>query len=138
MTTPNEIIVRRYLAHMEAREWEQVRGLMHDEHAFHFPMSPVPLDADGHMSLSQEFRKSFDEFKHNIQAVHATDDGVVIRGYMRMKHTAEFQGVPASGRVAEFGFISIVRIEDGKIREEWVEMNGMQLMQAIGAIPSAA
>jgi predicted ester cyclase len=34
--------------------------------------------------------------------------------------------------------IHIYRVEDGKIREHWVEMATMELLQQIGALPQAA
>jgi predicted ester cyclase len=44
-------------------------------------------------------------------------------------------GTPASGKEVQLTGISIYRIEEGKIAQEWTVEDQFGLMQQIGAIP---
>jgi predicted ester cyclase len=47
-------------------------------------------------------------------------------------------GVPATDRSFEVEAITIHRIADGKIAEEWTVWDALGLLQQIGAVPAAA
>ena len=44
-------------------------------------------------------------------------------------------GMPASGNKIEIMGISLFRIADGKVAEEWEGFDTLKMMQQIGAIP---
>ena len=44
-------------------------------------------------------------------------------------------GVPATGKPINIGGITIVRLADGLVIEDWTQMDAVGLMQQIGAIP---
>lgn len=56
---------------------------------------------------------------------------------IRGTHTAEFLGVPASGRPVAVSFIAIVRIADGKLVEEWGGLDQPDLIRQMRGSPSA-
>ncbi len=45
-------------------------------------------------------------------------------------------GVPGTGKRVSWGVIDIVRLADGKIAEHWGQMDAMDLMMRLGAIPA--
>ena len=47
-------------------------------------------------------------------------------------------GIPPTGKPVEATGISIARIVDGKVVEDYTEWNALGLMQQVGAIPSTA
>jgi predicted ester cyclase len=47
-------------------------------------------------------------------------------------------GVPGSGKSVSINVVDFVRIRDGKAVEHWGMMDGMTMMQQIGAIPEDA
>jgi len=59
-------------------------------------------------------------------------DKVVLRWTWGGTHTGEFWGVPPTGMQVTVTGISILRIEGGKIVEEWGEMDNMGLMAQLG------
>lgn len=130
----NKEIVARFLQMMDAQDWASLRELMHPEHVFHWPMAPEPLSRDGHLELNRNFRSSFSEFRHIVDEQLEDGDRVVTRGRVRMRHTGEFNGVPATGNEIDVGFIDIIELEDGKNREEWLQLDAMGLMAGIGAM----
>jgi predicted ester cyclase len=66
------------------------------------------------------------------QFLVAEGDMVVIRDTIRIKHKGEFQGHPATGKEATLSGTDIYRIVGGKIVEQWVEGNQLDLMQQLG------
>lgn len=73
----------------------------------------------------------------NIQAVVedqiAEGDKVVSRVTMYCTHTGEYQGIPANGKRIAIPYIDIALFRAGKIVEEWVEFDMMNILRQIGA-----
>jgi len=136
MSQDPKAVVRAYLEAMDAMDWDRLRTLMHPEHRFHFPLAPAPLDREGHIGLSQGFRQGFGEFNHIVTEQLASGDKVATRGKVRMKHTGEFNGVPASGNEVEIGFLQMAEVVDGTLRHEHVQLDALGLLQGIGALPA--
>ena len=120
---------------IDAGDWPGFRALLHDDHAFHFPFEPQALGADAHVGMTGGFSQAFSEFTHHIEEQFVAGDRVVTRGTITAKHTGEYNGMPPTGNDVGFGFINIIQVVDGKNREEWVELNGVQLLAGIGAMP---
>jgi predicted SnoaL-like aldol condensation-catalyzing enzyme len=72
------------------------------------------------------------------QFLVAEDDMVVIRDTIRLKHKGEFQGHPATGKEATLSSTDIYRIVGGKIVEQWVEGNQLDLVLQLGLMPKRA
>ena len=100
----------------------------------HFPGMP-PLDADGHRRYSAVMMAAFPDLERTIEDLFAADDKVVLRWSARGTNTGEFNGMPPSGRHATSSGITIFRLEDGTIVEEWAESDLLGLLQQLGAIP---
>jgi steroid delta-isomerase-like uncharacterized protein len=103
----------------------------------HFPGMP-PLDAAGHRQYSEVMISAFPDLDRTIEDLVAEGDKVVARWTAKGTHTGDFQGIAPSGRVATSSGITIFRIADGRIVEEWSESDMLGLLQQLGAIPSGA
>jgi len=64
--------------------------------------------------------------------VIAEGDRAVCRVVAHGTNTGEFMGAPATGKSAEIAIINIVRIQDGKIAEEWEVFDRLSLMEQLG------
>ncbi len=60
---------------------------------------------------------------------------MVCRNTSRMMHQREFMGIPPTGKQLTLSGISIYRIVDGKIREEWNLADTQGLMRQLGLVP---
>jgi len=103
----------------------------------HFPGMPT-LDADGHRQYSEVMRTAFPDLERKIEDMLADGDKVVVRWTARGTQTGEFQGIPPSHKFATSSGITIFRIADGRIVEEWSESDLLGLLQQIDAIPAFA
>ena len=65
----------------------------------------------------------FPDLQYTIEDMVAEGDKVAVRWTGRGTHKGEFWGVAPTGKEATMRGISIIRIEGGKILEEWAYMN---------------
>jgi predicted ester cyclase len=101
---------------------------------------PVPGLADGIKGVRQAFPvalHAFGEFHHEIAASIAEGDKVASRVTGFGKHTGDFIGIPATGKQVTMSGISIHRVKDGKLAEHWAQVDGLSLLQQLGAIPAS-
>jgi predicted ester cyclase len=49
-------------------------------------------------------------------------------------HVGEYMGVPGTGKRLAFSGIDIVRMQDGKLMEHWVEVDLLGLLQQLGLV----
>lgn len=82
------------------------------------------------------FRAAFSGIRVSVQDLIAEGDRVVARWTCSMQHTGEFQGIPASHAEVTITSIEIYRIVNGRIVEQWSEMDNMSLLQQMGAFPT--
>ncbi len=66
----------------------------------------------------------------------AEDDLVTICWIARGTNTGTGNGLPATGKKAELAGITIWRIVDGKIKEEWSAFDQLSMMQQLGLLPA--
>src|SRR5512132_3183948 len=66
----------------------------------------------------------------------AEDDLVTIFWIASGTNTGTGNGLPATGKKAELAGITIWRIVDGKIKEEWSAFDQLSMMRQLGLIPA--
>src|SRR5881394_232448 len=66
----------------------------------------------------------------------AEDDLVTISWIARGTNTGIGNGLPATGKKAELAGITIWRIVDGKIKEEWSSFDQLSMMHQLGLLPN--
>jgi steroid delta-isomerase-like uncharacterized protein len=66
----------------------------------------------------------------------AEDDLVTIYWIARGTNTGTGNGLPATGKKAELAGITIWRIVDNKIKEEWSAFDQLSMMQQLGLLPA--
>ena len=79
-------------------------------------------DLRGHITSSQN---TYSDMKHIIEANFAEGNLVATRCIFRATHTGELMGVPPTGKQITFPVLYIHRIEDGKIKEAWIDYDSL-------------
>jgi steroid delta-isomerase-like uncharacterized protein len=104
----------------------------------HDPATPEEMrrGPDGVKQQAAMYGGAFPDLQLTVEAQLAEGDLVATRWSARGTHQGELMGVPASGSQVTVTGITIGRIADGKIVEEWTNWDGLGLMQQIGAIPA--
>lgn len=112
---------------------EQISDI--DTYQLHYPSYLKPLDYDEAEELSDNFNLAFPDMKVTIENQIAEGDYVVTRMIYQGTHKNEYRGIAATGKKVKISAMTIQYIVDGKITEEWTEMDTLGMMQQIGALP---
>ena len=82
------------------------------------------------------YKTAFPDLHAAVEDVIAEGDRVVTRWTLRGTHQGEIEEFgPPTGKQVEIEGITIHRIEDGKIVEEWERYDNLGAMQQLGLIP---
>jgi predicted ester cyclase len=111
---------------------QAVFGMVTDDYVDH---AYTPGDAHGHAAMVEQFNGAFSQGTHEIADAVANSDTVILRLWVRARHTGTFRGVPPTGAIIEAKQYRTFRIRDNQIAEHWSLFDTMALMQQIGALP---
>jgi steroid delta-isomerase-like uncharacterized protein len=73
-----------------------------------------------------------------VNELLSAGDRVVARWTGSGTHEGELMGVPPTGASIKVDALSIFRIADGKIAEEWTVWDALGLLQQVGAVAAPA
>jgi steroid delta-isomerase-like uncharacterized protein len=118
----NKAIVLRYID----RVWRQ-----HDYAAIDEMIVPnyvqhaanVPPGREGVKAFFKMVEGAFSDVSYTVEDALAEGDRVVLRWVIRGRHTGAFQGLPPTGKDFALTGITSVRLENGKLAENWVEQD---------------
>jgi len=82
------------------------------------------------------WHQAFSDISIVAEKLIAEGDLVAIYWIARGTNTGTGNGLPATGKKGELAGITIWRIVDGKIREEWSAFDQLAMMQQLGLLPA--
>ena len=91
--------------------------------------------SEGVKGLIGVLRTAFPDLKFTIEGQIAEGDQVATRLTVRGTHLGEFMGIPATGKQMAVSGVSIWRLADGKLVNEWVNWDSLAMMQQLGVAP---
>jgi steroid delta-isomerase-like uncharacterized protein len=98
----------------------------------------LPPGREGQKQLVRMFRTAFPDLTARVEDIIDAGDKVVVRWMGEGTHQGEFLGIPPTGKAISAGGVSIYRIANGKIAEEWTLGDLATVLQQIGVIPAPA
>lgn len=122
-------IIRAYFRAYEEGTAEAVLRFVHPDHVYHPPAGLPAMDRLGRVAEANGFFAAFSEVKVRIDAQLADDDLVATRLTFQVRHSGEYLGVPATGRLVTIPFMDFSIVRDDRIFEEWAEFD----LAAVGA-----
>ncbi len=98
-----------------------------DDFVGHFPTETV-YGREGVLARLTAHRTAFPDWTEEVEDMIAERDRVALRFTDRGTNLGEFLGNPATGNRVETSHVSIFRLSDGKIVEQWLypDIIGMQ------------
>jgi predicted ester cyclase len=102
----------------------------------HDPSLPPLQGYEGFKQLSMIFRSAFPGFHTEIEDLLAEGDKVATRFRLRGTNTGSFQGMPPTGRAIDITATGIFRVVDGRVTDNWVNIDALGLMQQLGVVPA--
>jgi len=130
----NTRVVLKFLEVMDRKQFDQVDAMMAPDMQLHF--SGLHFDRAGAMGVVVSSYESFSDLRHDVIETIAAGDRVVVRATLRGTHTGLFEGLAPTGRTIEVGQIVIMRVAGNQIAEIHEEVDGMVVMQQLGALPA--
>lgn len=138
MSAANEALARRFFEELcNSRNGAVAEEIVAADYVSHGPQAPPAEGPEGVKARIAVYQDALDGY-WDIQEVHSTGEGVVVRWIGRGTHTGELMGVPATGATVSVDAITIFRIAGGKIAEEWTVWDALGLLQQVGAVHAPA
>ena len=138
MSADNEALVRRFFEEFcNERRAETADELIADDFVAHGPQAPPAEGPDGVRARVGVYQESLDGH-WDVQELMSAGDRVVARWIGRGTHRGELMGIDPTGRRISVDAISVFRIANGKIAEEWTVWDALGLLQQVGAVPAPA
>ena len=127
----NKALVMRYLDTWVKGDVAGIKEIFSPDYVWH---SELGQTASLEQTIKQlEGQKAaFSDRTISTEELIAKGDRVVHRYIARGTHTGNKEGLPATGNKLEVGGIEIIRIENGKIAENWEVLNWLSWYKALG------
>ena len=117
-----------YLNHKDFKNFEAVHT---QDFVKHYNNSPVENLAQEMEDAKGQFVSSSD-LTFTINWMIAEGDKVAVCFTAKGTHDGAFQGIPPTGNKYELSAMTVWRVVDGKIAEEWVFSNDLDLYRQLG------
>jgi predicted ester cyclase len=136
MSETNKAVVRRILSDMWMKSDPTVADeLMADDYMHHHPgLSP---GRQGIKDAVLAWGRAFPHSEGGAVELVAEGDKVAARWTRKAVHMGEMMGVAATGREVTVTGINIYRLAGGKVVEEWIQFDGLGLLQQLDVQPPA-
>lgn len=137
-SSTNVAIVRRYFD-----EWANQGNVKAAEEliATDMILKNPPLVVEGLETYKRSmagFHTAFPDLHFTVEDLIAQGPKVLVRWSLTGTQQGPFQGRPASGKRVGITGMSLFRLEAGKIREIWVNMDRAALAEQLGPLPSGS
>ena len=136
----NKDLVRRFAAAINAADWDALDSLVTEDFRRHSQATP-----DVQVRSRAEFRELQESYVASMPDQHITIEMLLAEGD-KVAAYATYAGTltgpmgdfPPTGKSAESKFVSIFRMEDGRIAELWVEWDNLAMLTQLGLFPPPA
>ena len=133
----NKAVVRRFFEELLSRDDIAVADeLLSPGFRFYFAGSPNPMNLESYKEFLVARRAAFPDRRFVVEDMIAEGDKVSVRFTMRGTHKGEFRGIAPSGKEVTMTGIDTIRLSDGKMVEDRVEVDQLGMMRQLGVIAS--
>jgi steroid delta-isomerase-like uncharacterized protein len=138
MSADNEALVRRFFEEFcNNRRAELADELIAADFVSHGPQAP-PAEGPGGVRARVGLYQEAVDGHWGVQELISVGDRVVARWLGSGTHRGELMGIDPTDKPISVEAISIFRIANGKIAEEWTVWDALGLLQQVGAVPIPA
>lgn len=107
------------------------------EIAVSYPLLPETVHGpDAFKEVIRGIRSGMPDVECEVHETIAQGDKVAGRWTMRGTHSGELNGIPPTGKQVTLSGITIYRLAEGKVVEEFGEENALGFLQQLGVIPT--
>ena len=133
----NLALAKRWFEVMNSGELDEVSTIFAPTYRLHYP----DLDASATgpeviRGLVAAYRQAFPDLRFEIEDAIGSGDTVLIRWIASGTNGGSLLGAPATGKFARWSGMSVLRVADGRIVEDWVENDRLGMLQQLGLAPA--
>jgi len=129
----NKALAKHYIEILNEGNFEAFKELLSPNYAIYSPSGyPEPTSREKLIENYKGARKAFSEFIWSIEDVIAAKDKVICRIIIKGTYKGEVVDLLAAEKKFEFSLITIMRMENGKIVEEWQEDDQLGFARQLG------
>ena len=132
----NKAIVHRFYEELNKGNLAVLDELFAADFVWHAPGGLEQYGAEATKKIHARVFTTFPDLHVTIEDMIAEGDKVVVRSTRTGTHRGEYRGIAATGRQVTWTWMSICRIEGGRIVEEWNEGDHLTLIQQMGVSPT--
>ena len=131
-------IVKRMFDAWNAHDVDAFAGELDAATVWESESLPASLTGhDGARELLRVWHAALPDLRLDIQHIVAGGENVVVRFRLTGTHKGAFMGVPPTGKTVRVPYMDVWRIADGRIVENWVQLDMMALTQQLGCATRA-
>jgi steroid delta-isomerase-like uncharacterized protein len=135
MSEQNKAIVNRFVSEIwNAGDLSSAAELIADDYRHHSSQLAPIVGRDGLAAMVADLRSGFPDARFTVEKELAEGDMVAHRWIFQGTHSADWNGIPATGRKVEVHGTAISHLKDGKIVEHTADWDAMGMMQQLGVI----
>jgi steroid delta-isomerase-like uncharacterized protein len=132
---------KRLVSEYIERVWNEAdlavfESLVKETFTYHLGGQP-PRDMETTRQFLQAVHAAFPDWRVEIEEIVAEGHVVAARWSGKATHRGVFHGIPPSGKEISVCGVNVYRIEDGKIAEEWEQMDSLGMLQQLGVLPAS-
>ena len=133
----NKAIVRTYVETVwNQQQLERADEVVAPDFLDHAPLPGQAPGLDGAKRKWAMCLNAIPDLRVTIEDLVAEGDKVAVRRSYEGTHQGELLGIPATGKQVRVSSISIFRLAEGKIAENWEQLDRLALLQQLGVIPA--
>jgi predicted ester cyclase len=133
-TESNKAIVRKVFVDILSQgKYEVTNEIYAQDFVNHETTKDIGRDADE--ANNRGWRAAFPDLDLNVKREIAEGDFVTVLWEAQGTNTGSGNGLNATGRKTQGRGISVFRVVDGRIKEEWTEFSQLLVLQQLGLAP---
>ena len=134
----NKQLVREFTEVLNAADWDGLDAVLTEDFRRHSQATtemPEITSREAFKNLQRRFLVSMPDQRVAIERLVAEGDWVAAYATYSGTNTGPMGDIPATGKAVELPFLSLFRIEEGKIAELWVEWDNVAFLGQLGLFP---
>ena len=137
MATNKEIVRRLWV-----EPWEGKMGVIDElvapDYVGHDPSQPELHGPEGVKGFITSYLSAFPDGRITIDEQLEEGELVASRWTGRGTHRGDLMGIPPTGKQVTVSGITVSRVKNGKVVEEWSNWDTLGMLQQLGAVPAMA
>ena len=126
-----DVVLRAHHEVWNKKRYDLIPEIYAEDYEAHFICGLETRGQDGVHDFISGHHKSFPDWTEKVVDIVADGDRVVTRYISNGTHEGEFQGIAPTGRKIEIAEVSIHRVLNGKIVEQWGFPDGLSHFQQL-------